>query len=168
MVYASDLTSRAEAGLRYTADLARAFGARLTVIHVVDPLEAGQWGVDIPGMLPFDFNIIRDQALERLKTTTSTHASDIQTEVLVVAGVPHSSIVSFAKDANADLLVLNLQSKGILERVMLGATAERVIRSSQTPVLSLPVEAGAPHARKPKTARTAKSPADNKEFRWSD
>jgi hypothetical protein len=31
-----------------------------------------------------------------------------------------------------------VQSKGILERAMLGATAERVIRSAHAPVLSLP------------------------------
>ena len=34
---------------------------------------------------------------------------------------------------------MNLQSKGLLERALLGSTAERIIRSSWIPVLSVPV-----------------------------
>jgi nucleotide-binding universal stress UspA family protein len=63
-------------------------------------------------------------------------------DTAVIEGISHSSIVRFADECKADLLVLNLQSKRFLERVMLGATAERVIRSSHIPVLSIPIKAG--------------------------
>jgi hypothetical protein len=38
-----------------------------------------------------------------------------------------------------DLIVLNLQSKSRLERAFIGATAERIVRLSPIPVLSIPV-----------------------------
>jgi nucleotide-binding universal stress UspA family protein len=41
----------------------------------------------------------------------------------------------------ADLVIINLQEKGRLERALLGATAERMIRTSPVPVLSLPLPA---------------------------
>ena len=40
-----------------------------------------------------------------------------------------------------DIIVLNLQSKGTLERALLGATAERVVRLAPIPVLSIPATA---------------------------
>lgn len=38
-----------------------------------------------------------------------------------------------------DVIVLNLQSKSIVERALLGSTAERVVRLARSPVLSVPV-----------------------------
>ena len=54
-------------------------------------------------------------------------------------GTPYRVITKYAEEHDADLIVINLQSKGFLERAMLGATAERVIRSATVPVLSLPI-----------------------------
>jgi hypothetical protein len=36
---------------------------------------------------------------------------------------------------------MNLHGKGLLERALLGSTAERVIRAARVPVLSLPIPA---------------------------
>jgi nucleotide-binding universal stress UspA family protein len=60
-------------------------------------------------------------------------------EALVLEGKPFSRILEFAQSRDMDLIVLNLQSKGILERAFLGSTAERVVRLAQIPVLSIPV-----------------------------
>jgi nucleotide-binding universal stress UspA family protein len=53
-------------------------------------------------------------------------------------GTPYRRILKYAEETSADLLVINLQSSGLLEREFLGSTAERVIRSSRIPVLSIP------------------------------
>jgi len=55
--------------------------------------------------------------------------------------VPFETINQTAVDNKADLLVINLQGKGRLERALLGTTAERVIRTATVPVLSLPLPA---------------------------
>lgn len=140
IVYAADLSRSTEIGLRYTAALARALGARLKLVHAIDPLETGQWGIEFAGALPFDLGLIQEKAMDRLRSVMiAEHVTNIPCEAAVVTGISHSAIVTFAEESKADLLVLNLQSKGVLERVMLGATAERVVRTSHIPVLSIPV-----------------------------
>jgi hypothetical protein len=38
------------------------------------------------------------------------------------------------------LIVLTIHDKGLLERALLGSTAERVVRDARVPVLSFPVK----------------------------
>ena len=141
IVYATDISENAEIGLSYTAELARAFNARLTLLHTVDLAGSNYWAFGAPGVPAFDYAALKDEALQRLQQILkSEQTSGIEAEAIVLEGAAHSTIADFVKESNADLLVLNLQSKGILERVMLGATAERVIRSSHVPVLAIPVD----------------------------
>jgi nucleotide-binding universal stress UspA family protein len=140
IVYAVDLSESAEIGLRYSAELARTFGAALELVHVIDPIETGQWGTEVPGSLPFDLSAVQTVARERLQQIVlAADIEDVKTNISVVEGIPHNTIIRFADEVGADLIVQNLKSKGVLERVMLGATAERVIRASHIPVLSIPV-----------------------------
>ena len=37
-----------------------------------------------------------------------------------------------------DLLVMNIHGKGMLDRALLGSTAERVVRSARCPVMLIP------------------------------
>jgi len=57
---------------------------------------------------------------------------------VVGEGAPWSVINEVAARCKADLIVINLHGKGTLERVLLGSTAERVIRTATVPVLALP------------------------------
>jgi nucleotide-binding universal stress UspA family protein len=56
-------------------------------------------------------------------------------------GIPYEEINRLSDECGADLIVINLQGKGRLERALLGTTAERVIRTAAVPVLSLPMPA---------------------------
>ena len=62
-------------------------------------------------------------------------------KIMVPEGVPYETINALAAKDKADLIVINLQNKGRLERAVLGTTAERVIRTATVPVLSLPLPA---------------------------
>jgi nucleotide-binding universal stress UspA family protein len=62
----------------------------------------------------------------------------LQVKTLVVDGKAYERILSTADDLNVDCIVLNLQSKSLLERAFLGTTAERVVRLAPIPVLSIP------------------------------
>ena len=65
----------------------------------------------------------------------------VQIEALLVEGKPFRKIVEIAEDGSMDMIVLNLQSKSMVERALLGSTAERVVRLARTPVLSIPIVA---------------------------
>jgi nucleotide-binding universal stress UspA family protein len=137
IVYATDYSDSAKTGLHYAADLARNLGADLIVMHVMDRLEL--WGSELIGHPPSDITKVHEIAAEKVRQLVRAEpAADINTQTIVIEGTPHREIVRFAEDTKADLLVLNVQSKSVLERAMLGATAERVIRSAGVPVLSIP------------------------------
>jgi nucleotide-binding universal stress UspA family protein len=149
IVYASDLAPNAGMGLHYTAELARAFGSEIDIVHVMDRIEVGYWGLEMGQFAyPPDPEAARLNALQQLQTfIEAEHAGDLRMKAFAIEGVPHSAITKFAEDVNADLLVLNMQSKSKLERALLGATAERVIRSARVPVLSIPLETAAQFVR---------------------
>jgi nucleotide-binding universal stress UspA family protein len=133
ILYATDLSEATPAALHYCAGLVRALGAHLTMLHVMD----------LHGAITLDTDAdIHARLMGRLhKAVGKEQCHDLNISTDVVKGVAHREILKFAEKINSDLIVINLQSKGLLDRALLGSTAERVIRSSSIPVLSIPGKA---------------------------
>ena len=56
----------------------------------------------------------------------------------VEIGTPYQRILAIAKETDVDLIVMNIHGIGIWERAVMGATAERVLRAAECPVLAIP------------------------------
>jgi nucleotide-binding universal stress UspA family protein len=142
ILYATDLTEGSQAGLELSVRLARGLDARLTVAHVIHPLDAVFQGMETAAYLPEIVNEARAQVGERLARFVA-RVSDgrVPITTVVAGGIPYETINRLAAESKADLIVINLQSRGMLERALLGSTAERVIRTAAVPVLSLPLPA---------------------------
>jgi len=56
----------------------------------------------------------------------------------VETGVPYRVILRMVEDWKIDLLVMNIHGKGMLDRALLGSTAERVVRAASCPVMMIP------------------------------
>jgi len=61
---------------------------------------------------------------------------DIKTRV--ETGAPYRIILRILEDEKIDLLVMNIHGKGMLDRALLGSTAERVVRVAPCPVMAIP------------------------------
>lgn len=135
ILYATDLSEATPAGLHYCAGLVRALGAHLTMLHVMD----------MHGAVTLDSEAdIHARLMGRLhKAVGKEQCHDLNISTDVAKGTPYKEILKFADKISSDLIVINLQSKGLLDRALLGSTAERVIRSSPIPVLSIPGKASA-------------------------
>jgi nucleotide-binding universal stress UspA family protein len=140
ILYATDLSDSSPVGMQHAVELARSASARLTVAHVVDYarfillsgtasgyLEEGRrkWVHSMEGKL--------NEFVEREKP------AGLEVERVVLQGEPYKEILQFGETFNVDIIVLNLHSKGLLERAFIGSTAERVVRLAQIPVLSVPI-----------------------------
>ena len=140
VLYATDLSDASSIGMKYATELARSFGAQLTVVHVVDQLDGMLWG---PGAVTWlegeRVKLVQEMRKKLAEFVSHEKPSDMKVEALVLEGKPLERILEFAQSQRMDMIVLNLQSKGILERAFLGSTAERVVRLAQIPVLSIPV-----------------------------
>jgi nucleotide-binding universal stress UspA family protein len=142
ILYASDLSDESKAGLRFSMRLAHGLDAHLTVVHVVDPIGAGFLGEQAAAYLPDYGDNVRAQIEEHMDRQVALESDgSVPISTVLGEGKPWYVINEVARGCKADLIVINLQGKGKLERILLGSTAEHVIRSAAVPVLSLPLPA---------------------------
>jgi nucleotide-binding universal stress UspA family protein len=59
------------------------------------------------------------------------------TEETILVGVPHRSIVEYVEDEGVDLVVIGTHGRRGIQRVLVGSVAERVVRTSPAPVVTV-------------------------------
>jgi len=133
VVGAIELSGSDRQDSRAIAEVARAFGAKLTLVHVVRPTAAPPW------LAPQ----LRTQDRERLaaaKARLRRLAADVagsDVESRVVLGDPGEELPALAEDVGADLMVIRLRrGHGVFGRRQ-GSTTYRVLCGSAIPVLAL-------------------------------
>jgi nucleotide-binding universal stress UspA family protein len=129
ILYATDLAHACETGLEFAIQFARTFDAKLMVAHVVCANNAPSAEVRTRAEVQL-------RQLVGLKSKGWTRVT-----TAVSSGVPYEEIGRLAQEHDADLVVINLRDKEGLDRISLGSTADRVIRTASVPVLSLPMPA---------------------------
>jgi nucleotide-binding universal stress UspA family protein len=142
ILYASDLGGDCDAGLQFAVRMAGGLDAHLTVVHVIDPMGTGFLNEQTVGYMPEYAAKIRKEAAEYLNRFVAVQTDgSVPITTVLGEGTPSVVINEIAAESKADLIVINLHSKGAMERALLGSTAERVIRTAALPVLALPFPA---------------------------
>lgn len=128
----TDFSLGAEDALRHALFFARTFGARLHLVHV----DAAP-SVELPGAsgIEEDRRAAVNAQLEALAGRHADEGVEITTEVL--HGTPYEAIVANAAVVDADLIVLGTHGRTGIERVLVGSVAERVVRLSPVPVVTV-------------------------------
>jgi nucleotide-binding universal stress UspA family protein len=129
-----DLSEPSKNALKYALALARPFGAKLILLYVVEPVATHDFAYH-PLMLEMTKIIAAAEVrLEKLCQEEVIDPSRIE-KTLVRSGVAHGEITDAAKSLRADLIVIATHGYTGLKHVLLGSTAERVVRHAQCPVL---------------------------------
>jgi nucleotide-binding universal stress UspA family protein len=116
--------------------LARRFGAEVHLITAVEPPAAYRQLVSLvqSRVAPLDESLAAARA--RLAATGNVDAlSGLHVTSHVAAGKPFEEIIKLARDIDADLLAVGTKSLHGAARLLLGSTAERVVRKAPLPVL---------------------------------
>jgi universal stress protein A len=114
--------------LRYTTRLAKQFNAEVLLLHVVEvvPLES-QAEVPIEAHKPVE---------RKLFEWRKEFAAPGPVQMLVRDGfAAHEQILEAAADYNCDLIVVGNHGRTGFHRMLLGSTAEKVVRHARCPVL---------------------------------
>jgi universal stress protein A len=129
-----DFSAESKNALRYACRLAEQFGSVLRLIHVVEP---APFLNDLPNVLVSRSDEeIAKEALVKLQALAQDEIEElIPIYPQVRIGKPYQEIVSTAKMADADLIVISTHGYTGLKHAFLGSTAERVVRHAQCPVL---------------------------------
>jgi nucleotide-binding universal stress UspA family protein len=147
-----DFSRYATQALRTAAGLARASGGRLVVLHAIPPLYrfAGIPPGDFPPPAVSSWLVAeQQQRLERVVAREVGGRGRRAVECRVVVAEPFQAIMRAAGEATA--IVMGTLGLTGLARLVLGSVAEKVVRHSPVPVLT--VRPGVPAERRRGSAR---------------
>jgi nucleotide-binding universal stress UspA family protein len=129
-----DFSEASKRTLKYALTFAEKFGAKLTLLYVVAPVATSDFAY-YPFMM--EDEKITAAGYEELKKLHINEKIDPQfiEKTLVRKGVAYWEITEAAKSLKADLIVISTHGNTGLKHLMLGSTAERVVRHAECPVL---------------------------------
>ncbi len=131
-----DFSGHSRQALETAIPLAERYGGKITLIHVVEPAYIG--GEAGLAYMPVDNTGLLQAARERLqKTAGDLIAPALFDKAIVREGSAYHEITEAARKFKTDLIVIASQGHTGLSRVLLGSTAERVVRHAHCPVLTV-------------------------------
>ena len=135
VLVAIDFGNESRAVLRMAEAWAAAHGARLTLMHVVEPPSLMSGMDDLP--LVKTTEEVTTEALGRLQRW-SRHVTKIpgEVETIVRVGKPHREIAAAALEIGANLVVIGDSARNWIERLFLGSVAAKLKRRVSCPVLA--------------------------------
>ncbi|MDA8431436.1 MAG: universal stress protein [Nitrospiraceae bacterium] len=138
ILFATDFSEGSAHALPYAADMARQYGAKLSIVHVIfDVAKTAGWYVPHVSIDEIYRDMEKSAHAEIEKTFIEEMRDLKDIERLVLKGIPHEEINKFAADHKIDLIVLGTHGRRGIDRVLFGSTAEQVVRNAPCPVLSV-------------------------------
>lgn len=146
-----DGSEESDRALPHAEALAKAFGATLHLVQAVsrsEALDLARGGGDSFAAAEYSRDMAEEmitakikRAEEHLKSRASRLESQgIKAETAVLEGSASDNIIDYSSQQNADLIVMCTRGQGGIQRLLLGSTTDRVIRSGHLPVLAIPPE----------------------------
>jgi nucleotide-binding universal stress UspA family protein len=143
ILLATDFSSASEKAATYARALARRFSSTVEIAHVFDPSIVTSYEEAIIGMPVNERRRISNENLQRLRDDFSASGIDTRT----TSPESHraaADLLKVAKEHEVDVIITGTQSKSGVERLILGSTAEQLIRNAECPVLTVGPNAKSP------------------------
>jgi nucleotide-binding universal stress UspA family protein len=129
---ATDFSTRSNRALRQAGLLARATGAELQIVHIVDD--------DVPEQL-LEMDKREASRIIAEQVQTMPELAELRCHPVVVTGDPFDGILRTAATVKPDLIVMGQHRRSLLRDIFVGTTIERVVRARSFPVLMVNNEA---------------------------
>jgi nucleotide-binding universal stress UspA family protein len=138
IVVPTDFSEHSLRALDYAVEIAERFGSALKIIYVVEPLlqaaDVSWTSVDFE-QLNQNHKASAEKQLAQLLEERLPEGMPADTEILF--GKPFVEILKYAKRQNADLIVMATHGRGAIAHILMGSTAEKVVRKAPCPVLTV-------------------------------
>jgi nucleotide-binding universal stress UspA family protein len=140
-----DFSPYAEHALEYAVALAKTLHARLTLLHVIEPLPLSRDAtIAFPHAYLQELESTAQHQLEQV--LARAQEAGLHATTAIVHGVPFQGIVDAAREQQADLIVMGTHGRTGLRHVLVGSVAEKVVRLAPCPVLVTRGTSEAPEA----------------------
>jgi nucleotide-binding universal stress UspA family protein len=143
ILLATDFSSASNKAAAYAKALALHFSSTVDVVHVFDPSVVSSCVETVVGFPAKERRRIQDKELENVR-------KEFEAAGLTACAVsgeghrPWAALLEVSQQLDTDLIVAGAHSKWGIERLMLGSTAEELIRNAACPVLTV-----GPNAKEP-------------------
>lgn len=129
-------------------ELAKSLNAEVCLIHVLD--DVGFYGAQYPTFMGYDgysgmgpdldvameMRNIAEEFLEKART----HLKDPHVKTHLAEGDTAKTIMAYGEEWGANVLVMGTHSHSVLEKLLLGTVAEKILEKTKIPVYLVPVK----------------------------
>ena len=132
-----DFSDHSRAALDLAVELARDGGATLQLLHCYQTQPGGisPYGIALPSEY---FDELRIAAATKLNDWQQEFVpSDVESDASVNSEHASAAIAVTAEKTGADLIVMGTRGLSGFKHVLLGSTAERIVRTAPCPVLTV-------------------------------
>ena len=133
----SDFSECSDRAVRYGLELARKFDSTLHLLHVVQDPMTQPWAAE--GFAVPLLEVVEQwqkQAADRLAGTVPP-ADRARVRIASTVASPYAEILLYAGEHDIDLIVMGTHGRGGVSHLLLGSIAEKVVRRSPCPVLTV-------------------------------
>jgi nucleotide-binding universal stress UspA family protein len=126
-----DFSKPSDAALLYGRNLAKAFGAQLHVLHVMEnPFLRATFKSTAAVELG-----MANRVAERIspEDRTALHA----VSAVRISDDPYDEIIRYVEDEQIDLIVMGTHGRGGVTHLLMGSVTEKVVRTAPCPVLTV-------------------------------
>lgn len=138
ILFAIDFSESSDYAFQYALSIAKKYEARLLIVHVIsEPVDLRGFYVPHISFEKLEQEI-EDGAKKLMEKFCRTHLQDYQNyETFVLPGIPYDEIIKKATEQAADLILMGTHGRTGLDHVLFGSTAEKVVRKSSIPVMTV-------------------------------
>lgn len=132
----TDFSEPANHALSFALNFAQQNRGEITLLHVVEVVIAPEFAAYAALT---DEDDLKRRMRDRLQAIASAHhAESVLKDILVRRGTPYHEICKVAEEMHADMIVIGTHGYTGVKHMMLGSTAERVVRYAACPVVVVP------------------------------
>jgi len=121
----------------HALDLAAIHDATVHAVYVVNTASYASFTIEGASWENVG-DMLRDEGHQAVEEVEALgQEANVPIETAVLDGSPSREIVRYAEREACDLIVMGTHGRGGIDRLLLGSVAERVVRSSNVPVLTV-------------------------------
>lgn len=133
-----DFSDCSRSALAEAVTFARQFRSRITLVHVVEPMVLPEdLMLSVPELPAMSGNLVEDCERRLARLAEREIPLEHRGATIVRVGRPFDEICQVAASEPTDLIIISTHGYTGLKHVLLGSTAERVVRHAPCPVLTL-------------------------------
>ncbi len=135
----TDFSQEARFALDFALDLSKKSEATVHVVHIAElPLTAMDTAYDSPDRSPQDYLAkVKGNAEAKLKSLVESIEEDVITTTHCETGVFIDASLEYITDAGIDLVVMGRTGSSGIQSLLIGSSAEKLMRSAECPVITI-------------------------------